>query len=351
MIGVVTLLAALGGVLLGLVLGAVAATRRHRRTVAARSDAPTRVDADHPALERPVAFVLSGGAAGAAVQAGMVRELLARGVVPQRLYGTSAGALNAAALANDPSVEGAERLCAIWRGLTREHIFPGRRAATTLNAFRRRDGMYSPVGLRDLIARTLDYGDLADSPVPLTVVATSLRTGSPRRLTRGPAVAAILASASIPGVFPPVVVEGEPLVDGSLVDHVPLAAAVEDGALDVYVLLAGARTHRPVTVARPYEAILAALSISMHARFTVEVDYLARLHPAARIAVIAAETPHHAFDDFTDPEDLIEAGARAVARYLDATPPSPERLSATDDLAALLAVEERRVPRRRARAR
>ena len=66
------------------------------------------------------AFVLAGGAALGAMQAGMVHALYERGIVPDLLVGTSAGALNAAFLASrPPTVATAGELAAIWRGLRR----------------------------------------------------------------------------------------------------------------------------------------------------------------------------------------------------------------------------------------
>src|SRR5512133_3697932 len=69
------------------------------------------------------AFVLSGGASLGAAQAGMLQALYERGIVPDILVGTSAGALNAAYIASRPqTVTTARELGRIWRGLQREDI-------------------------------------------------------------------------------------------------------------------------------------------------------------------------------------------------------------------------------------
>src|SRR4051794_41665551 len=71
------------------------------------------------------AFVLSGGASLGASQAGMLMALYERGIVADLLVGTSAGALNAAFVASRPqTVETAQRLARIWRGLQRYDVFP-----------------------------------------------------------------------------------------------------------------------------------------------------------------------------------------------------------------------------------
>jgi predicted acylesterase/phospholipase RssA len=70
------------------------------------------------------AFVLAGGGSIGAVQVGMLRELLAHGIKPDLVVGSSVGAINGAYLAGAPSLEGVRRLEAIWRGLRRRDVFP-----------------------------------------------------------------------------------------------------------------------------------------------------------------------------------------------------------------------------------
>ena len=84
-----------------------------------------------PAGAPRTAFVLAGGAALGATQAGMVHALYERAIVPDLLVGTSAGALNAAFLASRPAT--AQELAAVWRGLRRSDILP-LRPATLLSA-------------------------------------------------------------------------------------------------------------------------------------------------------------------------------------------------------------------------
>jgi NTE family protein len=81
-----------------------------------------------PAGAPRTAFVLAGGAVGA-MQARMVHALYERGIVPDLLVGTSAGALDAAFLASRPlTMATAGELAAIWRGLRRSDISRSARA-------------------------------------------------------------------------------------------------------------------------------------------------------------------------------------------------------------------------------
>jgi NTE family protein len=78
----------------------------------------------------PIAFVLSGGASLGAAQAGMLHALYERGIRPDLLIGTSAGAVNAAFIASrEPTVQTARELAGVWRRLRRTDVFPVARAA------------------------------------------------------------------------------------------------------------------------------------------------------------------------------------------------------------------------------
>lgn len=82
-------------------------------------------------MNRPssTAFVLSGGASLGAIQAGMLRALYERGIVPDLVVGTSAGALNGAFIASRPqTVATADALGDVWRGLRRGPGLPAQSA-------------------------------------------------------------------------------------------------------------------------------------------------------------------------------------------------------------------------------
>lgn len=99
-----------------------------------------------------------------------------------------------------------------------------------------RDSLAEPDRLRALIESGLRIHDLQDTTIPAHVVATDTHTGSPAVLSEGPAVDALLASASIPGILPPVARNGQLLVDGSLSADIPILQAEALGATTTYVL-------------------------------------------------------------------------------------------------------------------
>ena len=111
-----------------------------------------------PAGAPRTAFVLAGGTALGALQAGMVRALYERGIVADLLVGTSAGALNAAFLASrPPTVATAGELAAIWRGLRRSDVLPLRPATLLGGLAGRRGHLVRDGGLRRLATRYVQF--------------------------------------------------------------------------------------------------------------------------------------------------------------------------------------------------
>src|SRR3954452_9476805 len=142
------------------------------------------------------AFVLSGGASLGALQAGMLHALYERGVTADLLVGTSAGALNAAFVASRPqTVQTARELARTWRDLRREDVFPVSMRALVGGLCRKRDHLVPDQALRRLVSRYLEHEDFADATTPLHVVAYDMIGGREVRLSDGPAVDAITASA------------------------------------------------------------------------------------------------------------------------------------------------------------
>lgn len=190
-----------------------------------------------------IAFVLQGGGALAATQVGQLRALWECGITPDLVVGTSSGAINAVAFTQDPTEEGLDQLERLWTGLRPADVFPldvfslmtGLPSLVT-SLVGWRDGLLSPNRLRRLIERNLKVTRLEDTTVPVHVVATDLASGQPTVLSAGPAVDALLASTALPGVFPPVEIDGRLLIDGGVSAGTPIRQAEDLDATVTYVL-------------------------------------------------------------------------------------------------------------------
>jgi NTE family protein len=97
----------------------------------------------------------------------------------------------------------------------------------------RRSSLFESLGLRSLILNApLGFSNLEHANIPLHVVATDIERAEVL-LSRGPALAALLASTAIPGILPPVDIGGRALVDGGVLANVPLLEADALGAVAI----------------------------------------------------------------------------------------------------------------------
>lgn len=266
---------------------------------------------------RKTAFVLSGGASLGAVQAGMLRTLYERGVAPDLIVGSSVGALNGAFIASRPaSAATALQLADVWRGLSRGNVFPLDPLTGVLGFFGARDHLVSAGALRKLVAKHLELGRLEDSPVPFHVVVTELLSGRELRLSSGDARQAVMASAAIPGVFPPVERDGSLLIDGGVADNTPIVHAIELGAERVYVLPTGVACDLREAPRGAVDMLLHAMSLLIMRRMLVEVE---QLQDRAELIVLPPPCPLTITPiDFSHADELIRRGYEDSREYLDA---------------------------------
>ncbi len=261
------------------------------------------------------AFVLAGGGSRGAVQVGMLEELIRRGIRADRVFGASVGAINGASYAGNPTLEGIGRMATIWRDVKGTDIFPRGTFDGPWAFLQKRAAVHANSGLRAIIEAGIDYENLEDSSIPIEVVATSLTDGRERWIGHGPAVEAILASSAIPSIFPPVSIDDDVLVDGGVVNNVPISRALVAGCDRIYVLLCGPLHYHPRPPRRPAEAALTAFFVAIHARFMRE---LASLPPGVEVVVFSGGgEPSGQYRDFSATATLIEEGRAEVADVLD----------------------------------
>jgi NTE family protein len=259
------------------------------------------------------AFVLAGGGSLGAIEAGMLRALVEHGERADFVVGASAGAINGAYFAGDPSADGIARLEAIWRGLKREQVFPFD-MRKMFGLLWRRDHLVESRGLRRLLEAHLPYERLEQAAIPIHVVATDLITGDEVLLSSGPAVDAVLASTAIPGVFPAVTIGGRELVDGGVTNNTPVSTAVRLGADRIVVLPTGfacALTRAPSgAIARA----LHSLNLLIGRQLANDID---RFAASVRLHVVPALCPLEISSyDYTACAVLIERALDSTRRWI-----------------------------------
>jgi len=279
-------------------------------------DGPPRADArDEEGRGGPgTAFLLFGGAARGAAQAGALTVLLERGVVPDLIIGISAGAWNGAFLALDPSPGRGFELEGLWVGTTSQQMLgPHWRAG--VNLVGRRASLYGSEGVRRVAARHLAGRSFADVRVPLRVVATDLVSGEAVFMEVGPLERAVLASSAIPGIFPPLVEGERVLADGGLVEWAACRAALESGARRIVVVGCGS-VVAPISKRQTFRHVHDRGS-EVRRRDDFERTVAALRGAGRDILPVFPRLEAGWALDFDRAPALIQAGRRAAAEALD----------------------------------
>lgn len=181
--------------------------------------------------------MFAGGASFGAVQVGQLRALARTDIRPDMVVGTSVGSLNATIVAENPELA-ADRLAAFWSKIRREDVF-GSHLDTARRVMSGQANAVDPTALRNFIETAIEARTFEDLAIPHTAVTCDFDTGEVVPISEGDLVSAVMASAAIPAVFPPVERDGRRLVDGGLVANVPISVAAAQGAQTLVILDCG----------------------------------------------------------------------------------------------------------------
>jgi len=273
---------------------------------------------------KTVAFVLSGGGNRGALQVGALQALLEHGVRPDMLVGTSAGALNAAFLASDPTPVGIQRLAKTWERVKKEDVYPGNYGSVLWRLIRNDESLYSNARFQRFLQRYLRalhlqrFGDIT-SGVRLYLVAARLDTGIAHVFGDDPndlLLDALMASTALPPFHPPWQCNGTAYVDGGMAADLPVCLAAERGAREIYAL------H--VTMApQPSTRLHGVLEISAHALQTLlERQLRCELQMATELPNVQLHyIPFTAYAglplrDFHRTSEMIAEGRTVMEAYL-----------------------------------
>ena len=278
-------------------------------------------------LRRPkVAFVLSGGGNLGAVQAGMLRALFEYDIEPDVIVGCSVGAINGAAFAAEPNLRGLHRLERIWSRMADgdPDIMPNRGLLPlAVQLARKGESLHSQDGLKQLLESELLDGDIDDLAIPFSCVATDMATSEELWFQDGPLLPALLASAALPGIFPPVEIGGRAYYDGGVVREVPLPSAVELGATKIYLLHPGHFAAKSMDeVVRPFDVLIHAYWTARANRLQDEIDKLPDSIELIRLP--SGEMPDLRFDDFSRGRELTRLAYEASQSFLEAGAPEDQ---------------------------
>lgn len=270
-----------------------------------------------------IAFVLSGAGNRGPLQVGAVRALLDQGIRPDFLVGTSAGAINGLFLAahgvDDPTVT--ERLSAMWSDAKPTAIYPGNLLQIGWRIWNKAESIYPNHGVRQMVTDALPsavhtFGDLKLPLFVATTDLTSLRLFLFGDEPTAPLVDAVLASAAVPVLHPPVRYRELQLIDGGVVATVPASIAMDHGATELYVINTGYDDGRQPLVDGIWELIMRTFATVVTQSLLVDLD---------RAGQDQAVDLHHlqigfpqpvGFRDFSQCAAMVAAGYEQAQHYL-----------------------------------
>lgn len=282
------------------------------------------------AAKPKVGLVLSGGAARGLAHVGVLKALEEQGIHIDAIAGTSMGAVIGGLYASGYKIDELEKLAlsidwqeALSDAPEREDV-PFRRKQDDRDflvkqklSFRDDGSLGLPLGviqgqnlallLESLLAHSSDIRDFDKLPIPFRAVATDIVNGEKVVFRKGHLPQVIRASMSIPAVFAPVEINGQLLVDGGMVDNIPVDVAREMGVDIVIVVDIGT----PLRGRKQLNTVFDILnqSITLMTRSNSEVQ-LASLN--SDDILIQPALASYGATDFGRSLDIINAGYRAT---------------------------------------
>lgn len=272
------------------------------------------------------AFVLSGGGNLGSLQVGALRALFEREIFPDMVVGCSAGSLNGFQIARNPSMQAVELLDVSWRGVHRADIYPGSRAMAALRFIAGKDSLFSNRSMyawlqRQGITPASTFGNLG--PIPFYATATDLRTGGLYVFGDDPnerVLDALMSSTALTPFHPPWEVNGERYVDGGTITPLPIRAALERGATEVYALhiVDAAKDNQEPKL---FRGVVRVMTRSVDTMLRLQAQYDIHLAESAHITLhyIKLLVPRTVpVADFSMAAELIPQGYKLTRDYLEA---------------------------------
>lgn len=148
---------------------------------------------------------------------------------------------------------------------------------------------------------------IEDLPLPLTIVATDLKSGEKVLFREGLVADAVRASISIPGIFVPVKMNDRLLVDGSVVDRVPVSVVKEMGA-DIIIAVDISTLKTNIEVHSIVDVMLQSIDIMQHE--------MVRFHELNADIVIRPKVNDYSWRSFEYVSELIQLGREATKNQL-----------------------------------
>jgi NTE family protein len=206
------------------------------------------------------------------------------------------------------------QLESIWRGLQRRDVFPVHVVDAFLGLLGKRRALVDQKPLRELLDLNLPSRRLEEALISCLVVAADVLSGQEVRLEKGSSAEAVLASAAIPGIFPPVRIEGRDLIDGAIASNTPVAAAIARGAGRIIVLPTGFSCAAERAPGSALGMVLHAINLLIAQQLVIDVERFS----TTRLSVIPPLCPLAiSAGDFSHTAESIDRAEQQTLRWID----------------------------------
>jgi NTE family protein len=276
----------------------------------ARQTVPEAPSVEPPRIPK-VGIALGGGFARGLAHIGILKVLEEENIPIDFIAGTSVGSVIGAAYASGISAKELEEVAS----LVRFKDF----SRWTFSRF----GLFSNDKMSIFLRKILRCKTFEELKIPMAIAATDIITGDAVVFTKGDLVDPVRASCAYPGMFQPVRIGGQLLVDGLLAHSVPAAPLREMGAERVISVHLAAHWVKPGGPRHVFDVIGQCFSIAQ--------ERMCGTWKAASDIVLQPEIGEFAYDDFVRATDLIRCGevaARAAMPEIRAWMPAPVELAA-----------------------
>ncbi len=239
-----------------------------------------------------IALVLGAGSARGLAHIGVIQVLQEEGIPIDYIVGSSMGAMVGAVYSSGANIYMFDKLM--------ENMNTNLMVDVQVPRF----GFVAGKRINSFLQLVTKHKNFDELDPPLLVVATDLISGERIVFEDGPVAEAVRASVSVPGVLTPVRKDGMVLVDGAVIDRLPVEVAQSRGADIIIAVDVTFGPDRKITINNTMDVIMTALDIMQKHHFDT-------IGPQADILIQPA-VGQYASRDFDSSRDIVDIGRRAT---------------------------------------